>query len=393
MPPEPQFDLLLDAIVPLAAPRADFQAWTDAEWGRTLRVADWHRLSPVLHSYLRTRDGVPGAVRHALERAYLANSARTLFIRATRERVVDALAAAEVPVMLLKGAALVETVYADPGVREMLDIDLLVPADRMETATAALAPLGYRPAPDSEETSTELTPETHHDAPLVGDEQLVAVELHRHVVLRDEGSSFDIAGFWQRARSSEDKHHLLPAPEDLLLHVCLHFTRNRLGGSYRRRHTGGALAQVGDIARIVECQPVDWDRLAGCATAYGLGTRVFLALFAARTLGVAVPESALAALRPPRFDPALGRRLVALRVLGDGNQLPARSVRWMFAPSREVLTRRWDANPGATGSLARAYMRRARAHLPEARTALRRPLLALQDRRLNDQIDSLEHRR
>ena len=67
-------------------------------------------------------------------------------------------------------------------------------------------------------------------------------------------------------------------------------------------------------------------------------------------------------------------------------------MRWMFAPSREALARGWNADPTATLSLARAYMRRAKAHVPEARSTLRRPWLYVQDQRLNGQIQALEKR-
>jgi len=395
MSPTSDYSLLLDAIVPLGTCRVDHHGWDATRWGRTLRAADWHRLSPILFCYLEPRPGVPAAVRSALERSYLANAARNLFIAATSRRVFQALADADVPAMPLKGAALIETIYPDPGQREMLDLDILVPANQISDATAALAELGYRAAPGSGEAqqdSMQLQPERHHDLPLVGEQQLVAIELHRHVALVGEGNSFEIDGFWDRARSASDSTRLLPAPEDLLLHVCMHFTRNRLGGSYRRRHTGGALGQICDIARIVDCELLDWEVLAHTARSYGLGATVFLALFAARELGVQVPEAPLAQLRPPGFEPSLGRRLVSLRVLRDGNHMPVRGMRWMFAPSREVLSRGWNADPTATRSLARAYMRRARTNAPLAKSALRRPWAFVQDQRLNDQIRSLQDR-
>ena len=64
----------------------------------------------------------------------------------------------------------------------------------------------------------------------------------------------------------------------------------------------------------------------------------------------------------------------------------------MLAPSREVLSRGWNADSTATLSLARAYVRRARAQVPAARSTLRRPRAYVQDRRLNGQIDALEER-
>ena len=394
MPPS-EYDLLLDAIVPLPAPRVDHRSWDSQRWGQALAAADWHRLSPILFCHLEQTPDVPAAVHSALERAYLASCARSLFIAEAQAQVIDALVADDVPALLLKGAALVETVYPDPAQREMLDLDILVPTDRVGQATRALAPLGYRPLPatdGSAGSSTQLVPEQHHGPALVGEEQLTAVELHHHITISGEGNRFDMGEMWAHARASLRGGHMLPSPEDLLLHVALHFTRNRLGGSYRRRHTGGALAQICDIARIVEREPVDWELLAASARSCALDTRVFLALFAARELGVPVPETALAELRPPRFDEGLGRRLVTLRVLRADDHLPVRTLRWMFAPSREVLTRGWNADPTAPSSLARAYMRRAKANAPLARSALRQPRMFIEDRRLNGQIRALEDR-
>jgi hypothetical protein len=360
-----------------------------------LSLADWHRLSPALFTRLETRGGAPAAVMTALERAYLANTARMLFIRSTVERIVATLSEVGVPSLLLKGTALIETVYDDPAHREMLDIDLLVPDGCHETAREALAPAGYRPvaaegAADSPATRLDLA---HlHDPVLVGSEQLTAVELHHHIATAREGSHFTVDGFWERSRINAETGHGLPSPEDLLLHVCFHFTRNRLGGQARNRNTGGALAQMLDISRLVEKETIDWDSLARTARAYRVSKRVFLGLFAGSELGVPVPGEALASIEPVGFDRELGRRLVALRVLRADDHLPVRSLRWMFAPGREVLSRGWNADPTATLSLARAYLRRAKAHVPAARESLRRPGDLLADRRLDREIEALRER-
>ena len=389
-----EYDLLLDAILPARPPRARLHGWGAGEWGRTLRIADWHRLSPVLHSHLSGRDGVPAAVATALQRAYLANAARAMYIQATLERVGEALAASGVEALLLKGAALIQSAYDDPGEREMLDLDLLVRDAQLPAATAALEPLGYRaqPSDDASAAVAQLAPREHHDAPLIGDQRLVSIELHRHIAITGEGRGFTMDGFWKRATRAADSRLHQPAASDLLLHVCLHFTRSRLGGSYSRRNTGGALGQICDIARLVDTQSPDWPVLIAAARESEIGARVFLALFAASTLGVNIPAETLAELRPRDFDPELGRRMVSLRVLREGDHLPPRSVRWMLAPSRDVLSTGWNADPGATLSLARAYLRRARAHSPQAWLALRQPLEVVRDRRLNSQLLALEER-
>ncbi len=393
MPPSPEYSLLLDAIIPRDRPRVDYRDWDGGRWGETLNIADWHRLSPALFCHLQAGSGASPAALSALERAYLANAARMLFVRSALQRVIGALDGAGVQHLLLKGAALVETVYGDPAQREMLDVDILIPEDQLRSAAAALAPVGYREDPSTdvrEDLTLRVAP--LHDRALIGQEQLVAVELHRHITTAQEGRHFTMDGFWERARTVASTGHRVPSPEDLLLHVAFHFTRNRLGGSFDRRNTGGALAQICDIHRIVHTETVDWDLIVETARSYHLATRVFIALFAACELGAEIPPDALARLQPLGFDRKLGQQLVTCRVLRADEHLPVRSVRWMFAPSREVLSRGWNADPTTTLSLAQAYLRRARAHAPAAQAAMRRPWELAQDRRLNSRIQALEDR-
>ena len=309
MPLTAEYALVLDAIVPLARPRVGYAGWDERRWGRTLQIADWHRLSPALFCHLQPRQDAPAAVLSALERVYLANAARSMFMTSALRRVVDALVAADVPALLLKGAALVETVYPDPARREMLDLDILVPPPMLPAASAALTPLGYRPHTDDGQATgatmaMRFSLDEHHGPALIGNEQLVAVELHRHITHRRRGRGSSRSTSCGSARAPPAAvRQLLPSPEDLLLHVCLHFTRNRLGGSYRRRHTGGALAQICDIARIVEYEPIEWASLIDTARGYRLDARVFLGLFAARELGVPIPGC-----RWPSFSPAASTR-------------------------------------------------------------------------------------
>jgi hypothetical protein len=394
--PSPEYALLLDAIAPAVPARAEYRDWDAARWDRALRAAEWHRLSPMLFRHLDARGQAPAGTLGELEQAYLANAARNLFIGESLRRALEALAAAAVPAMLLKGAVLIEAVYPDPALREMLDLDILVPAGELDAANAALAAIGYRGATstrDDPHARASMRVAHHHDPALVADDRLTAVELHHHIAMTGERAHFDIAGLWERARpSATGPAHLLPAAEDLLLHVCLHFTRNRLGGSYRRGGSGGALSQLCDIAWIIDRETLDWDALVDTARSYRLDARVFLPLFAARELGIAVPAPALDALRPPGFDARVGRRLVALRVLRAGRHLPVRSLRFMLAPGRAVLTHGWDAEPDGSLSLARAYVRRAVAQAPLAGAALKRPWAVVQDYRLNGQIHALERR-
>jgi hypothetical protein len=392
----PEYALLVEAISPAPVPPADRSGWGPAHWERAVKAAEWHRLEPMLARYLTRHRDAPADVVTGLEVRYLANVARNAYVAASLRDALAALTDAGVEAMLLKGAALTATVYPDPAVREMLDVDVLVRAEQLDSANAALASLGYRSPPGSGEEQHSagwMRANHHHDPALVADDGMLAIELHHHIAMKDERRFFDAADLWARSRAHPGAPaHRLPAGEDLLLHVGFHFTRNRLGGSHIRSGSGGALSQLADLAWIVAREPLDWDALAAAARAYRLDARLFLALFAAHEVGLTIPADGLDALRPAGFDPRIGRRLVGLRVLRSGRKLPVRSLRWMAAPPREALVQGWDADPNASGSLARAYVRRARAQAPLARAALARPWSVVQDYRLNGQIHALEHR-
>ncbi|HVV87417.1 MAG TPA: nucleotidyltransferase family protein, partial [Kofleriaceae bacterium] len=92
-----------------------------------------HMLGPLAHA-----EGWPGfrgdhaaAAIHADRRAAVAAEA------------VEALGGAGIAVMLIKGMAYAGTVYADPALRPMSDIDLMVSATRYRDAIDVLGRLGY----------------------------------------------------------------------------------------------------------------------------------------------------------------------------------------------------------------------------------------------------------
>jgi hypothetical protein len=313
-----------------------------------------------------------------LERAYLESAARSLLLRSALEAVLGALAAASVPAMPLKGAALAGRIYPDPALREMTDLDVLVPAGTLDAANAALAGVGYRsayPATSPWGRPAWMRAHHHHDPPLVDRGGRISVELHHHLVGPDRAAGLRIADVWRRGGPGR-----MPAAEDLLLHACLHFTVNRAVRS------DGSLAQVADIAWIVHREEIDWPGFT--AAAAGVSPGVYLALFAARELGVAVPDAPLGALRPAGFDVRLGHRLVELRVLRAAPCFPAASLRTMLAAAIASPARH-RADPVAT---TRGQGCRRPVRIPPPGSWLGKPGAVVRDYRLNRWIRALESR-
>ena len=117
-----------------------------ADWERVFDIASRELLAPLawLRSGHTIRAHAPPSVARAWRRAALAAHLRG---QQQLELLRDAFAALRktgVNAVVLKGLPLGETLYGDPFVRCCADIDLYVPAEQRERATAALAVIGWR---------------------------------------------------------------------------------------------------------------------------------------------------------------------------------------------------------------------------------------------------------
>jgi hypothetical protein len=118
-----------------------------SDWQGLVRFVMAEQLQGLIFQKIRNRDDVPEAVRRFLERAYLATvAANTVRIEYLRE-LDRHLAEAGIIALILKGGALLETVYDDPGLRPMEDIDLLIRPRDLAALGAALNQCGFRPDP------------------------------------------------------------------------------------------------------------------------------------------------------------------------------------------------------------------------------------------------------
>ena len=266
---------------------------SDAQWAALADLASWHGVAPILVrrlARLDPRPEVPAEVDRGLRDAQQRTALQNM--RRFRElaQIVRALGDLGIDVILLKGAHLATTVYGDPGLRMMKDIDLLVRRTDLEGAQRALLELGYGPAdrPDIEEECAR-----HHHLPPFTKAGASAVEVHWTIAPPGGTIAVDPTALWQRAAAVRVAG--LPAmalsDEDLLVHLSLHAAlqhRFRM----RQRH-------LCDIAVTVQARRdrIDWERLAAIANAANAGRFVYCTLRVAESvLGADVPRAALARL-------------------------------------------------------------------------------------------------
>lgn len=143
--------------------------------------------------------------------------------------VLAGLHQAGIPVMLLKGVALVLFVYRDMAVRPMADADLLVPPERLSQALQVLGGLGYRPRLEDPRGLATAPGHVDHSV-AVHRPGVLEIDLHYFALDECRWPGAD-DGFW--GRSQERRVLGVPArtlaPTDMLLHLLGHGYRVHAG--------------------------------------------------------------------------------------------------------------------------------------------------------------------
>jgi hypothetical protein len=223
--------------------------------------------------------------------------------------ILGALRVEGIPVIVLKGAYLAETVYEDRGLRSMRDLDLLVRKCDLSHAEATLFAMGYSRLPGR----TADVSRRHHLPPLVRSGR-TPVEIHWTIENPTEPFDIDVEGLWARATPASigGQEVLALSPEDSLLHLCLHT-------AFHHQFVLG-LRGCWDILETTRHfgDRIDWVALQERARRWGVEKYVCLTLSLAKELlGVRVPVEVLADLRPHGFDGrliSLARAEILLRL-------------------------------------------------------------------------------
>jgi Uncharacterised nucleotidyltransferase len=309
----------------------------EIDWLAVARLAERENLLGVLWPALSSsRASIPDTVAGAMRRQAHVSEFRMATLEGQLARVVQRLDDHDIPVMLMKGAALAVTRYGSFARRPMGDLDLLVHEDQVERAWELLRSDGWTP---EREGADAFYDEHQHLCPLVAPGGAnVVVELHRCLLYPHGPFQLLEADVWAAAAPVEvgGRTAWVPAPEYLMLHLCIHFA-----WSHEMRF--GLGRTVRDLAVLAPV--VDWERLIELARATRAKSSCYwtirLAMVAA---GVAVPPAAVAGLAP--WLPEWLRRALQRIVLTE-----ALDPRADFVPSVRLRRLAWALaiRPGASG--------------------------------------------
>jgi hypothetical protein len=303
-----------DALCTLGRILAGFPPEAGLEWQSLVSLARRYGVSPLLWWRLQEAEtasgvGIPVGIQAALREDLHTAAAHGMVAEHQLAEVLAALRVAEVPSIVLKGAA-VAVFYQDRALRRFGDLDLWIQQSDLPRAEQVLLSMGYTYT----QPKAWWLSEFQHLPPLKSGRGAVLVELHWCLDRDEWAGRLPVKDLWARAvpwRVGGQAAFRLD-PVDTALHLCRHAVvqhRARLG-----------LRSLCDLYHVTRAWEADqWAALVQRAREYGLARPVFLMLtLTDQVLGRSAPSEVLCTLEPPR-EAAMPDDLIGSFMLLDGS--------------------------------------------------------------------------
>jgi hypothetical protein len=265
-----------------------------ADWTGLLALMDAQGVGPLAASVLLSLGPqlLPPDVRAALHERVRLGSLRAGVLVPELTGIIEALEARGVEAIAYKGPALSVLAYGRPGIRDSVDLDLLVREGDVPAAEETLRRRGYR-----RQSPPELRPRVEaafraaaNAAEFLSGDEWVFVDLHWRMCPARYPFRLDSARLWSRPeRVALGGRQVRVFPrETLLCLLCLHGAKDR----WQR------LVWLCDVDRVVRASAaLDWQEVVRfaeegrCRRALGLGL-----LLARRVLETPLPPRLLCSL-------------------------------------------------------------------------------------------------
>ncbi len=195
---------------------------TLAEWDEFPGQARYYGLMPLVYHRLKSlhlEDIAPPDTMRAFQHRYLSSAARNTLVFRQLSSILKKFNSHDICVIALKGAHIAEEIHGNTALRPMGDLDLLIRFNDLDKADELMVEMGYKPV-ENREYFREIHYHLAYDPP----QHKVRVELHWDIINPSSPFQVDTDGLWSRARQTRinDVDTAVLAPEDLILHLCLH---------------------------------------------------------------------------------------------------------------------------------------------------------------------------
>ncbi len=231
--------------------KVDFEQ-PDLNWDTIQRIAQNHRLVPVLYDFLSSsaRPGIPSHVLSDFHILATRISARNSILTRELMTILTLFEENRIPVVPYKGPTLAHRLYGNIALRDFDDLDLLIQKKDVLNAKNILLAKGYLPKKvlfglTVPQEQALLRSQYTYD--FILNEPNHQLEVHWAVVPKAFSLNLDYEGLWNRSiRITFDKKEVLAfCPEDLLLILCISGVKK----------LWDRLSRVLDIARTISQYP------------------------------------------------------------------------------------------------------------------------------------------
>jgi hypothetical protein len=276
------------------------ESLSNYDWESLIAYASAEGMSPSIYWTL-VRSGqfgsLPEFVRHSLASAYAVTLFQNESVIAELEILAVRCQQAGIPVVLLKGVSFALTIYADIGLRPMGDMDLLVPAERLQEAVEFAKAEGFTESLPEAAPGIDEMLSLHVRLQKPGPRPLT-LEVHDGLV---GGRYFTYAvpvdWFWSQTEPLTPARETLPSvrvltPTAQLLYAAAHAMLQHGG-------RGAPLRWFLDMHLLIEhyADRLDWELLLSQAQSFEWGSALAAALAHTRaTFGTPIPERVLSRL-------------------------------------------------------------------------------------------------
>jgi len=298
---------------------------------------DWQELSEretsllVYHNLkkLSLENLIPPPMKRNLENYFLSNTGYNIISLDNLARLIKILNEKNIPVIVLKGAVLCETVYPHIGTRSFCDLDIMVQPKDLQRVKRELECLDYSFSPTAAQHHLVACPSSNHSIPL---------EVHWDLV--NETSPFQkyafelsLESFWDEAIPLKIRgtDALNLSPEHQLIYLAVHMLKE----GYANRKW---LVDLYFLLKSFKGK-INWDKLTEDCCKFRVRRPVYYALtlvdrlfYLAEMNERLLSRKVLEELKPPRVS--LIEKMILKQVLK--NRRPASNLKRLFLYSFSI---------------------------------------------------------
>src|ERR1041385_702120 len=187
------------------AAREDLNRLLDSklDWDSLIAAAQRHALLPLMHHHFSKckTDLVPPAHAKHLKTVFQENVARNLVLMNELASITHSFQSDGVESFPFKGPVLGLMAYDDPGLRQSVDLDIVVRPTDVDKAWECLTTRGYRLTRTLDLRQTQFLISRQHNLQFARDEGRLLVELHWRIAPKLFARGFGAEELWSKLKT------------------------------------------------------------------------------------------------------------------------------------------------------------------------------------------------